>query len=293
MADGRAQRVTASALTWYYLLIDPHSPKSYNTQNSRRSSNLATCAAAGGLNFQGEYMPNDRPLTTGQAAEYCHVSQATVINWIKNGTLHAYTTPGGHHRIPQSDLVTFLEAHDMPIAPALKERNAPRLLLVSDRPQMKSLGQALAESNELEVSVVGSDYEASAEAVRFAPDVVIIDGATSSDPAGLGRWIQESFGDASLLVYDSPDGEKGGTVTMTPEDLASLEARLKALLESAGTRPGSRLEGRGYGSETSRSRVQGRAAGAVGSRDRVETERGSGERPRGGRTRAARGRGER
>jgi excisionase family DNA binding protein len=34
-------------------------------------------------------------LTTGQAAGYCHVSQATIVNWIKKGKLKAYATPGG------------------------------------------------------------------------------------------------------------------------------------------------------------------------------------------------------
>lgn len=62
-----------------------------------------------------------KPLTTGQAAEYCHVSQATIINWIRKGSLKAYTTPGGHHRILLPDFLAFLERYSIPVDPGLKK----------------------------------------------------------------------------------------------------------------------------------------------------------------------------
>jgi excisionase family DNA binding protein len=65
-------------------------------------------------------MPKLKPLTTGQAAGYCNVSQATIINWIKKGSLKAYTTPGGHHRIPLPDFVAFLERYSIPVDPILE-----------------------------------------------------------------------------------------------------------------------------------------------------------------------------
>ena len=60
------------------------------------------------------------PLTTGEAAKYCHVSQATIVNWIKLGKLSAYSTPGGHYRILLTDFLLFLERHGMPVDPRLK-----------------------------------------------------------------------------------------------------------------------------------------------------------------------------
>ncbi len=54
-------------------------------------------------------------LTTGQAARHCHVSQATIVNWIKKGKLKAYATPGGHHRILLPDFLSFLEIYGMPV----------------------------------------------------------------------------------------------------------------------------------------------------------------------------------
>ena len=66
-------------------------------------------------------MQRIKPLTTGQAAEYCHVSQATIINWIKKGSLKAYTTPGGHHRILLPDFLAFLEKYSIPVDPSLEK----------------------------------------------------------------------------------------------------------------------------------------------------------------------------
>jgi excisionase family DNA binding protein len=66
-------------------------------------------------------MQKIRPLTTGQAAEYCHVSQATIINWIKKGSLKAYTTPGGHHRILLPDFLAFLKRYSIPVDPILEQ----------------------------------------------------------------------------------------------------------------------------------------------------------------------------
>lgn len=65
-------------------------------------------------------MTENRSLTTGQAARYCHVSQATILNWIKKGKLEAYATPGGHYRILLPDFISFLEAYRMPVDSALK-----------------------------------------------------------------------------------------------------------------------------------------------------------------------------
>jgi len=60
-------------------------------------------------------MKNERPLTTGEAAKYCHVSRVAVLEWIKAGKIDAYCLPGGHHRIPKEAFKAFLERHKMPI----------------------------------------------------------------------------------------------------------------------------------------------------------------------------------
>ena len=57
----------------------------------------------------------EKSLTTGDIARICQVSQATVLNWIRDRGLNAYTTPGGHYRVRPSDLSEFAARYRMPI----------------------------------------------------------------------------------------------------------------------------------------------------------------------------------
>lgn len=60
-------------------------------------------------------MTVNRPLTTGDVARICQVSQATILNWIRDRGLMAYTTPGGHYRIQRDDLQEFAARYNMPL----------------------------------------------------------------------------------------------------------------------------------------------------------------------------------
>jgi excisionase family DNA binding protein len=181
-------------------------------------------------------MSTNGPLTTGQAAEYCHVSQATIVNWIKDRQLTAYTTPGGHRRIPRGELVSFLQAHGMPVDPALKRTNGRPLLLIGDSPRIEKLAQILTKRNGFEICMARSDYEAGAKITRSEPDTVIIDMESSSDPLGLCRWIGESAEDICLIVIGNEDEERpalaaGANAYVAVEGPAGLRERITALLE--------------------------------------------------------------
>jgi excisionase family DNA binding protein len=52
--------------------------------------------------------PNDRFVTTAQAAEIISVSIATLKKFILQGKLKAIKTPGGHYRIRMKDLMEEL-----------------------------------------------------------------------------------------------------------------------------------------------------------------------------------------
>jgi len=60
-------------------------------------------------------MQNERPLTTGEVAKYCHVSRVAVLEWIKAGKIDAYCLPGGHHRVQKQTFRAFLEKYSIPI----------------------------------------------------------------------------------------------------------------------------------------------------------------------------------
>jgi len=46
-------------------------------------------------------------------ANLCGVVNQTAINWIRNGYLKAFTTPGGQYRIYAEDLISFLDSRGM------------------------------------------------------------------------------------------------------------------------------------------------------------------------------------
>lgn len=52
--------------------------------------------------------------TTFEAAKICAANITSIKNWIEQGELKAFRTPGGHFRIERADLIQFLEKHNMP-----------------------------------------------------------------------------------------------------------------------------------------------------------------------------------
>ena len=66
-------------------------------------------------------------LTTHQVAKECNVHHTTVINWVTEGKLKAYTTPGGHRRISEEDLVKFMKKYEIPIPDKILKKTACNL----------------------------------------------------------------------------------------------------------------------------------------------------------------------
>ncbi|MBU0703961.1 MAG: helix-turn-helix domain-containing protein [Chloroflexi bacterium] len=180
-------------------------------------------------------------LTTGEAAGHCHVSQATIVNWIRKGDLKAFVTPGGHRRILLSDFLSFLETYGMPVDSTLAALSRPRVLVVSDSSHAGTLVQALQGSGRFDAALAGDDYEACAQVARFEPDAVVLDTAsTTLDCLAWCRWLRASSegGDAFVLAMGDPEGEEtaltAGADAYVPGDAVTnrLEAELITSLEA-------------------------------------------------------------
>ncbi len=57
-----------------------------------------------------------------EVANLCGVVNQTAINWIRNGYLKAFTTPGGQYRIYAEDLMSFLDSRGMRVPAELEDR---------------------------------------------------------------------------------------------------------------------------------------------------------------------------
>jgi excisionase family DNA binding protein len=118
----------------------------------------------------------EKLLTTNDVARYCQVSPVTVFRWIKSGELKAYTTPGGHHRIRQSDFRGFLIRRGMPIDEAFfSGRNSKRILVVDDEPDVLAVIARSLKRDAYELETAMNGFEAGMKLADFRPDLLILD----------------------------------------------------------------------------------------------------------------------
>ena len=79
-----------------------------------------------------------------EVANICGVVNQTAINWIKNGYLKAFTTPGGQYRVYAEDLLNFLQERNMRVPEELmqivqEEPGPEKLLIIDDEKELNNL----------------------------------------------------------------------------------------------------------------------------------------------------------
>ena len=116
-----------------------------------------------------------------EVANICGVVNQTAINWIKNGYLKAFTTPGGQYRIYAKDLAAFLDNRGMAdsgdVLQVLLERaNWGSLLIAADEAVNNRL------YNELEKALPGfsivqvvDSFDLGLCLAREKPGIIILD----------------------------------------------------------------------------------------------------------------------
>jgi two-component system response regulator VicR len=118
-----------------------------------------------------------RPLTTGQIAEYCHVTHRGVLKWVESGKLKAYRTPGKHSRVSIEDFLNFLKQYNMPIPVELQSPLTQKKILIvdDDRGMVNSLHRVLMMENKYIIEAAYDGFEAGKKFSTFKPDFVILD----------------------------------------------------------------------------------------------------------------------
>lgn len=122
-----------------------------------------------------------KPLTTGEIAKYCHVAYRSVLKWIEEGKLQAYTTPGRHNRVQVKDFVGFLSKYRMPIPPDFQNLTTKKtILIVDDDPNIiDSLRRIFSlesqEGNEYAIAVARDGFEAGEKFYKLEPDLILLD----------------------------------------------------------------------------------------------------------------------
>src|SRR5258708_39404755 len=106
----------------------------------------------------------EKPLTTGQIAQYCHVTHRGVLKWVESGKLKAYRTPGKHSRVSVEDFLTFLKQYNMPVPIELQEAapsDKKKVLIVDDdRGIVSSLRRVLMMEDKYIIEAAYDGFQA-------------------------------------------------------------------------------------------------------------------------------------
>jgi two-component system OmpR family response regulator len=155
-----------------------------------------------------------------EVADICGVVNQTAINWIKNGFLKAFMTPGGQYRVYAEDLLAFLSSRGMRIPAGLVEGgdSSPdwkRILIVDDDEAINNLlTRYLSRSTPgLTVQQAFDGFEAGKLISENRPGVIVLDiNLPGIDGHKLCRRIKEdpSLGGPIIIAITGIDDEGTG-----------------------------------------------------------------------------------
>ncbi len=122
-------------------------------------------------------MTYKKPLSVGQVAEICRVSKKTVLNWIYDGGMKAFTTYGGHYRIWPANVKKFLDSTGMDIPFDYVDDRTTHILIIDDDPTFSNILKTaiIAELPDVDVTTTDDGYEGLMLIGELRPQLVILD----------------------------------------------------------------------------------------------------------------------
>ncbi len=112
--------------------------------------------------------------TTYQVANFCKVHHTTVINWVNEGVLAGYATPGGHRRIKEEDVRKFMAKYNIPVPEEFKEKTKRVLIVDDDIEFLEELREALS-GNGFVIDCALNGFEAGRKIYKKRPDLILLD----------------------------------------------------------------------------------------------------------------------
>lgn len=116
-----------------------------------------------------------------EVANLCGVVNQTAINWIKNGYLKAFTTPGGQYRVYSDELINFLKSQGMRIPKELEIEESglmdSTILIVEDDTEINDLIRQYFEIKlpEFKIYQAFDGFEAGKSVSVNKPSILILD----------------------------------------------------------------------------------------------------------------------
>lgn len=140
-----------------------------------------------------KHLRESRPLTTFEVSKICGTVHSTVSNWVDEGKLLAYKTPGGHRRVKKEDLILFLKLYNIPIPNELlidgsflnaqnsddndSDLKQNKILIVEDDHVVLNILFETLKTNfpEFEIRQATDGFEAGKQLAIFQPHLIILD----------------------------------------------------------------------------------------------------------------------
>ena len=192
-----------------------------------------------------------------EVARICGVVNQTAINWIKNGHLKAFQTPGGQYRVYAEDLTSFLTSRGMRVPADLATGEAVQpdrdlVLIVDDDPQINTLLMRFLQKKDPGRRILQAfdGFEAGRLISDRRPEAIVLDiGLPGIDGHGLCRRIKEDTALARPVIVAISGLDQGvdGAVILgegadaffaKPLDLERLDVRLRELVATRRGRGG-------------------------------------------------------
>jgi two-component system, OmpR family, response regulator len=116
-----------------------------------------------------------------EIANICGVVNQTAINWIKNGYLKAFTTPGGQYRVYSEDLLNFLSKRGMRIPDELQrivtEEKKRSIIIIDDDEDLNNLLFEVLDEVFQNYKIIQAfdGFEAGMLVTEYKPQIIILD----------------------------------------------------------------------------------------------------------------------
>ena len=107
------------------------------------------------------------------------IHRVTVTNWIKKGALKAIRTPGGRYKVSREDLISFLNAHGMPIPAFLRVKEKKLVVAVDDEEMILKLLEKFFSTDDMpyiyKLETFTNPIDASLFIGNQKPDLILLD----------------------------------------------------------------------------------------------------------------------
>jgi excisionase family DNA binding protein len=175
-----------------------------------------------------------------EVANICGVVNQTAINWIRNGHLKAFTTPGGQYRIYAKDLAAFLDKRGMSasgevLQVMMENANWNSFMVAMEQPDNDNFrNEAENLLGEYNIIQAADWFEVGRKMTEEKPGFILLDAELPG--VDVSRFIQTIKSDPVfgrpfifLLVNNTETGLKtqADILLTKPLDMGKLEAVVK------------------------------------------------------------------